>query len=101
MKELQDLIDNIAEWSDSVFGTGRNPTAPLHHLKEEVDETIKEPYDDSEYADMLMLILDAYRMKGGNAKELIEYTYNKLEINKNKREWGEPDINGVVKHIKK
>lgn len=99
MSELQKIMNEIASWSDSVFGEGRPPTAPLHHLKKEVREAIENPDDDSEYADMLMLILDAYRMKGGTANELIKYTYNKLEENK-QRKWGKPDKNGVVEHVR-
>jgi hypothetical protein len=52
-----------------------------------------------EYADCLILLLDAYRMNGGRADDLIETCYKKLEINR-KRKWGKPDTNGVVEHIR-
>jgi dATP/dGTP diphosphohydrolase len=95
---IQQLQDEIADWSDSTFGAGRPATTPLHHLAKEVAELIEAPQDRMEYADCLMLLLDAYRMSGGSADDLIDACYQKLAINQ-KREWGQPDENGVVEHI--
>ncbi len=96
---IQQLQDEIAEWSDATFGGGRSATRPLHHLAKEVQEVIAQPDDHVEYADCLILLLDAYRMAGGNADELLEAAFQKLEINK-QRDWGTPDENGVVEHIR-
>jgi hypothetical protein len=96
---IQQLQDEIARWSDATFGDERPPTRPLHHLAMEVQELIAEPHDDEEYADCLILLLDAYRMAGGNTKQLLDTAFQKLEINK-QRDWGTPDENGVVEHIR-
>lgn len=97
---IQQLQDKIANWSDSTFGSGRPATTPLHHLAKEVSELIEAPDDRMEYADCLMLLLDAYRMSGGSADDLVEACYQKLEINQ-QRKWGKPDKNGVVEHIRR
>jgi hypothetical protein len=96
---IQQLQNEIASWSDSTFGADRPAEIPLHHLAKEIQELIATPKDSMEYADCLILLLDAYRMAGGSADELIETCYEKLEINK-KRKWGTPDNNGVVEHIR-
>lgn len=96
---IQQLQDEIAQWSDATFGSGRPATRPLHHLAKEVQELIAAPHDQMEYADCLILLLDAYRMAGGSADKMIETSYRKLEINR-KRDWGTPDENGVVEHIR-
>ena len=96
---IQQLQDEIANWSDSTFGEGRPSSRPLNHLAKEVQELIETPEDQMEYADCLILLLDAYRMAGGGADDLIEACYRKLEINK-KRKWGTPDENGIVEHIR-
>jgi len=96
---IQKLQNEIAEWSDATFGEGRQATRPLRHLAKEVQEAIAHPEDHEEYADCLILLLDAYRMTGGGADQLLETAFEKLEINK-KREWGTPDENGVVEHIR-
>ena len=94
---LDKLFKEHGEFSQSTFGD-RPPTAPLHHLKKEVNETIDAPYDFEEYADCLLLLIDAHRIAGGNATTLLEAAFKKLEKNK-KRKWGEPDENGAVQHI--
>ncbi len=96
---IQQLQDEIASWSDATFGADRPPRIPLHHLAKEVQELIETPNDRMEYADCLILLLDAYRMAGGSADDLILACQEKLEINR-EREWGTPDENGVVEHIR-
>ncbi len=96
---IQQLQDEIASWSDATFGSGRTPSIPLHHLAKEVQELIETPNDRMEYADCLILLLDAYRMYGGSTDDLINACWEKLETNR-KREWGTPDENGVVEHIR-
>lgn len=90
----------IAEFSDRKFGKERPFTAPLHHLKKEVDECI-ESGDLEEYADCLLLLMDAFRKKYPNYHSdiLIQACLNKIRKCEN-RIWGEPDENGVIEHIK-
>ena len=121
MKQLQDLMNDISAWSDVTFGDGQRNPAIVYHLKKEVDELIQAldythaiGVDESvgagefgrqlsktkmEYADCFMLLLDSAHHFGLTAENLLELTREKLEINK-KREWGKPDANGVVEHIK-
>lgn len=89
------------EWSQKTFGDNKKmgPLGPLHHLLEEVNETIIAPYDIMEYADMFILILDAARRAGFSLEEILEAAQQKLDICK-KRKWGIPDKNGKVKSIK-
>lgn len=86
------------EWSDKTFGK-RNPVAPLHHLKKEVEEVIKEPFDIEEYADCLLLLMDSARIAGFNMDDLYFAAHRKFAKNK-QRKWGKPDENGVVEHIR-
>lgn len=97
--ELQKLMDDLGKWSDDTFGINRPITAQIHHLKKEVNELLEAPFDDYEYADCLLLLLDAYRKRGGNVQQLINFSKKKFEIAKN-RKYNKPDINGVVEHLK-
>jgi len=99
MEELQKLMDNLGEWSDKQFGTDRPVTAQIHHLKKEINELLLAPFDDYEYADCLLLLLDAYRKRGGNVKQLIYFSRKKFNIAK-QRKYNKPDINGVVEHLR-
>jgi hypothetical protein len=100
MTKIQQLQDDIAAWSDPVFGYNRSPMGCLHHLVLEVQEVIDTPTDRMEYADCFMLLLDAYRMAGYDADDLIDACIDKLEICK-QREWGPVNENGVSMHVKK
>ena len=95
--EITALQHEIGEWSEATFDDP-GPAPKLHHLKAEVDELLAAPFDRIEYADCLILLLDAARKAGISGDELLEAAYHKLQVNK-RRIWGEPDENGVVQHI--
>lgn len=97
--QIQQLQDEITVWSDNTFGSDRPPSAPVNHLAKEVIELIESPEDRMEYADCMMLLLDAYRITGGSADDLVAACYQKLEINK-VRKCGVSDKDGVVEHIR-
>lgn len=91
----------ITLFSDTVFGKNRPFTAPLHHLKKEVDEAI-ESGELEEFVDMQLLILDAFRMKYPDlSTEYLLRACDKKIDKLYKRKWGVPDKNGVVEHIRK
>jgi hypothetical protein len=106
MKDLQKLMNDIREWSNSTFGADKQRTIPLlHHLVKEVPEAIEackeegEPFHGYyEFADCFMLLLDAANHFGMTAEDLMFYTSRKLEVNKT-RKWGAPDENGVIEHV--
>ncbi len=52
-----------------------------------------------EYADCLLLLLDAISCEKLSVKVIVRAAYEKLEINKT-RKWGTPDANGIIEHIK-
>ena len=85
------------KWSDETFGVSW-PEAALEHLKKEIEELLETPYSPFEYADCMILLLDAARKIGLRAETLLLLCKIKLEINK-RRKWGPPDKNGVVEHI--
>jgi len=100
---LTDLISDQAHWSQQTFGldSERGPIGPLKHLAKEAGEaqTAKKPQDLEEFADCLLLTLDATRRAGYNILELIKAAEIKMRINKG-REWptGKPDE--PVEHIR-
>ncbi len=121
MEQLQTLMNDISEWSDSTFGDGQRNPAIVYHLKKEVDELIDALHksntfgcDNSvgvgefqrqlkktemEFADCFMLLLDSAHHFSLSAEQLINLAREKLGINK-ARKWGKPDENGVVEHIR-
>lgn len=122
---LDYLKTEIKEFSEGQFGPRSDPRGPLNHLKAEVIELIDainenvavssddlfkyeeklelEHAEEEEWADCLLLLLDAFRIRYGNDtsfNKLLHFSLNKLEVVKN-REWDvEPDKDGVY-HSKK
>jgi len=99
MTEFQRFQIEAARWADATFGLSRSPKGPVAHLVKEVRELSKNPFDDMEYADCLMLLLDAAGNAGISADNLLNACWEKLEINR-QRQWGEQDTDGVVEHIR-
>lgn len=121
MKNLQELMNQISEWSDAQFGEGDRSRAIAYHLRKEVQELIDAMVEyryheerqnfaiikeenltgkvNIEFADCFMLLLDSASHFGLTADDLVKVTEWKLEKNKN-RKWGKPDENGVVEHIR-
>lgn len=94
--ELRELMNDVYKWSIETFGVDRAP-AKLSHLGEEVKEAIDSPRGDhSEFADILLLTLDAAASAGLTAQDLINQTRDKLEVCKS-REWEEGE-DGVYHH---
>ena len=91
-------LDEIGQSSIDLFGNPTNPLPTLNHLLKEVKETVEAPEDVVEYADMLILLLGAFKRTGGTAEQLVQAALDKVEINK-VRKWGKPDENGVIEHI--
>lgn len=118
MESLQKLMNETCEWSDKTFDNGkfnRIRCVPIsYHLQKEtkeLTEALKHFYSGimpsledienthEEFADVLILLVDAANHFGLNADELLTVAFNKLEENKT-RKWGLPDENGVIEHIK-
>ena len=93
------LLDEHGKWSLQQFWHTGDPTMPLRHLLEEVEEALNDPFDPSEYADMLALIVSAWYRTGKNSEELADAFLTKYLINQD-RTWPiEPNDKGYFSHI--
>jgi hypothetical protein len=95
--KLEYLWLKQTEWSDETFGKNRKPTGPMNHLKKEVEEVLDNPYDTEEYADCLLLLIDAARLAGMTPESLLDAAMEK-HLKNRLRKWGEADSFGVIEH---
>ena len=105
MSRLEKIIIETRKWQMKTF-PGAGPVSKLYHLKEEVEELIdalivgkSRAEIKAEYADCFLLLFGSAQADGLTLNEIADLIREKHEINE-KRDWGEPDENGVVKHIK-
>ena len=92
---LEDLLAEVVEWGEETFPTV-SLRAKIEHLRREVEELQKTPTAAEELADIMMITAHIASEVGVDLTEAIA---DKFEIVK-KREWGEPDTDGVVEHKK-
>lgn len=69
------------------------------HLAKEVQEALADPANPEEYADLLFLVLDAFRRAGFTYRDLIREVGAKLIKNK-AREWPKPTSDEPVEHVR-
>lgn len=94
---LQKLEEIRAKWAAKTFPRA-NLDGVLNHLKREIQEFEEDPSDISELADMLMLVMDAGRLSGHSADDILK-AFSKKHIDNTKRKWALlPD--GSYTHVK-
>lgn len=90
VRELQDQVHAFAEHT---FGPGREDSA-WKKLFEEIGETLKNPRDPGEWADIFIVLLDLAKMYGVDVGEA---SVAKMEVNRARR-WTKTET-GVMQHI--
>lgn len=77
MTAMQQLWDEHAAWSQATFGSDseRGPAGPVKHLASELAELTAAPDDLSEWADCLLLTMDAGRRAGYGCRDLCEAAF--------------------------
>lgn len=100
-RRLVYLCEEQSRWSQETFGhdTIRGSIGPLKHLEKEAKEAQEKQDDIMEYADCLLLVIDASRRAGFDITALIIAAEQKLIINRN-RQWPKMGVNDAVEHIK-
>jgi hypothetical protein len=99
---FESLAADAAVWSQETFGSdaSRGPIGPLKHLEKEAREAQAAPDDVTEFADCLLLVLDAARRAGFDARALLAATDAKLQVNKS-RVWSKPtDDDSPIEHCR-
>jgi len=101
---LTNLAESHSKWSQETFGSDeiKGPLGSILHLQKEINELLENPKDIKEYADVLLLTLDASRRAGFDIVTLLEATSEKLQENKT-RKWNllnRKNIDEPVEHQK-
>jgi len=92
---LGTLQREVCKWADANFPT-RDAVSVYNKLKQELEEWAENPDDASEFADVMILILDWAQLKGVDMQEAIN---RKMGININ-RQWVFDPTNRTWQHVK-
>jgi hypothetical protein len=90
---LDELATKIAAWQAVTFPLA-TAKSTAEHLRREAVELAASPLDPEEMADVFHMLI---AVAGKAGVDLAEAVAKKFEKNL-KREWGQPDADGVVEH---
>lgn len=98
---MLDLSRDVQEWSEKTFGSRRDrgPIGPLKHLEKEAREAQDNTLDLTEYADCLIILLDASWRAGFTVQQLVSAAEAKMVKNR-QRKWPKATSDGPCEHIK-
>lgn len=99
MEKLLAFFEEHRRWSLRTFGK-RKPEPPLYHLQEEVEEMLDNPKDIKEYADGILLIMDAAQNAGFTPEEVLAAMMQKFHTDLVHRKWNKPNKKGYSTHKK-
>lgn len=107
----KEQFEDIVQWQKETFPKSTD-VSKLVHLEEELEELAKAILDEDhavdfekeravrmEYADCFLLLFGSAACYGLSYEQICKSIDEKVAINK-ERKWGNPDKNGVVKHVK-
>lgn len=89
----------VAIWGARTFPAATLGAA-LAHLRRELSEIEADPADPVEWADAIILLLHASLRFGGMEWERIVAAAREKFVINQQRQWGEPDAEGVVEHVR-
>lgn len=96
INDLYDLRLEIRDWANEVYPDRTPYQALAKMVMEEIPELLKDGLDDPlEWADLLILVLDASELRG---IDIIDAARVKMEINK-RRSWEIDKESGIMHHV--
>lgn len=95
-REMVNLRRVIKEWADSVYPNRTAHSALSKMVMEEIPELLNGGLDDpGEWADLLILVLDAADLRG---IDVIRAAFDKMEVN-HRRNWAVDPDTGIMSHV--
>ncbi len=98
LTSVDDFQAQGAAWAERTFPTS-TVSSTFAHLRKEMGEAEKDPADVVEFADCLILLLRACSLAGHSFSAVFAAARKKQLVNE-EREWGQPDAQGVVEHVR-
>lgn len=95
-------LANQQLWSEKTFGPGNRTKGVIGHIRKELKEIEDDPFDLSEWVDVVILALDGAWRAGYKPQEIIDAIVTKQAKNE-KRNWPDWRImseDEAIEHIK-
>lgn len=79
--EMKGYLQRQIEWSRKTFGSGKRTLALINHIEAELKEIKANPYDLTEWIDIVILALDGFWRHGGSPETIVYALQTKQNIN--------------------
>lgn len=101
--EIMNLIEHLREqkaFSEATFGPGYRTNGIISHILKELDEIMLDPFDLTEWIDVVLLALDGAWRVGYSPEEIAEALSAKLQQNKQRTwpDWRTSDPDKAIEH---
>lgn len=95
------ILDHI-EWSQATFGPGARTEGLLKHIRKELEEIEREPFDVEEWVDLIILAIDGAWRSGHGATDIVGTLQAKQEKNRRRRwpDWRAVGEDQPIEHIR-
>lgn len=98
-----DLVEHLyrqREWSSRTFGHGPRTKGVIGHIRKELEEIERAPYDLTEWIDVVILALDGAWRSGASLADIVAALQAKQATNE-ARQWPKPTSEDVtVEHVR-
>ena len=92
---LESVLAESIRWAAETFAH-QTATSKIEHLRREAIELSEAPASETEWADILILLAGIAHLRGVSLAAIVARKLAVLRI----RTWGQPDLQGVVEHIR-
>jgi Protein of unknown function (DUF550) len=98
--DLETHLDRQFDFSQQTFGPGFIVTGIMDHIRKELTEIEKDPFDLSEWIDVIILALDGAMRAGYTSREVINALVAKQTKNENRKwpDWRTADRSKAIEH---
>lgn len=92
---LESVLADVVSWARQTFKQA-TLFSEVEHLRREAEELAADPTNESEIADVLILLAQVAARQNVDLAKVVS---QKMRVNRS-RIWGEPDEHGVVEHVR-
>ena len=98
---LREHLLHQAEWSAKTFGPGERSAGIVDHIRKELLEIEADPYDLTEWIDVVILALDGAWRIGATPEQIIDALVAKQSKNEGRKwpDWRTAEAGKAIEHL--
>ena len=97
-----EYINRQIAFSEKTFGPGPRAEGVVDHIRKELEEILKDPWDLNEWCDVIILAIDGAWREGFPPEQIIAAVHDKLSKNEKRSwpDWRTAEPGKAIEHIR-